>query len=189
MNRYSSISGGQMNNKEELKLYIPQLEELGYYKSQLSDPLTMSYNAPWFPPDGCIDFPREEWDAWYSQWIGQEPKRFFAYLQKVSDGSFIGYVNFHYNPTDDYRDMGILISASERAKGYSKRGLKLLLDRAFLDNQVRLLHNSFEKTRSAAYKTHKSLGFIEVEKYDEYFHLFLSREDYLEFLGSSNEKI
>ena len=168
-----------MNNKEELKLYVPQLEELGFYKSLLSDPKTMSYNAPWFPPDGCIDFPREEWEGWYSQWITQEPMRFYAYLQKVSDGTFIGDVNFHFNSTDDWWDMGILIMASERGKGYSKQGLKLLLDRAFIDNEVKLLHNSFGKTRYAAYKLHKSLGFIEDEKDDEYFHLFLSREEYL----------
>lgn len=49
-----------MKNKDELKLYIPKVEELEFYKYLLSDPDTMSYNAPWYPPDGCIDFPREK---------------------------------------------------------------------------------------------------------------------------------
>ncbi len=177
-----------MDNKEKLKLYIPQLEELSFYKSLLSDPETMSYNAPWFPPDGCIDFPREVWEKWHSQWIGQEPNHFYAYLQKASDGSFIGDVNFHYSSSDDWWDMGILILASERGKGYSKQGLKLLLDRAFINGEVKLLHNTFEKTRDAAYKVHKSLGFKEIEQGDNYFHLFLSREDYLDRLDNSKDK-
>ncbi|MDO5755398.1 MAG: hypothetical protein Q4P28_04115 [Tissierellia bacterium] len=43
-----------MNKKEEIKLYIPRLEELDFYQFLLGDPETMSYNAAWFPPDGCI---------------------------------------------------------------------------------------------------------------------------------------
>ena len=95
----------RIDNKEELKLYIPKLEELDFYKSLLSDLETMSYNAPWFPPEGCIDFPREKWEDWYSQWIHQEPKSFYAYLQKVSEGAYIGDVNFHYNPSDGWWDI------------------------------------------------------------------------------------
>lgn len=168
-----------MNNKENLKLYIPKLEELDFYQSLLSDPDTMSYNAPWFPPDGCIKFPREKWRSWYEQWINQEPNRFYAYLQRTSDGAFIGDVNFHYSKSDDWWDMGIVILARERGKGYSKQGLKLLLDRAFRNNDIPLLHNSFESTRDAAYHIHKSLGFKENHTEDNIVHLILKKEDYL----------
>lgn len=174
----------KMNNKDDLKLYIPKLEELDFYQSLLADPETMSYNAPWFPPDGCIDFPKKLWEDWHKNWIDQEPDRFYAYLQRTSDGAFIGDVNFHYNKSDDWWDMGIVILASERGKGYGKKGLKLLLDRAFKVSKVHTLHNSFDKTRNAAYRAHKSVGFNEIEKEDGYFHLIITREDYLNLSDS-----
>ncbi|WP_459130168.1 GNAT family N-acetyltransferase [Guggenheimella bovis] len=169
-----------MNNKEELTLYVPRLDELWFYQKLLSDPDTMSYNAKWFPPDGCIEFPEEEWECFHKGWVvNQEPKRFYAYIQRMSDGAFVGDVNFHYTKENNWWDMGILILASERGKGYSKGGLKLLLERAFVHSEVKLLHNYFEKTREVAYKIHKDLGFKEVDQGDECYHLFLSREDYL----------
>ena len=36
----------------DLRLYIPREEDGWFYVKILSDPATMSYNAPWFPPDG-----------------------------------------------------------------------------------------------------------------------------------------
>lgn len=167
-----------MKKKEELKLHIPKFEELDFYQSLLSDPATMSYNAPWFPPKGCIEFPKEKWDQWYQQWINQEPYRFYAYLQRTKDKAFVGYVNFHYSKVDDWWDMGIVILARERGKGYSKQGLTLLLQRAFEVSEVYLLHNSFENTREAAYHIHKVYGFKEGDFEDGIINLFLSKEDY-----------
>lgn len=102
-----------MNNEEKIKLYIPKLEELDFYQFLLSDPDTMSYNAPWCPPDGCIEFSRKNWKQWYEQWINQEPNRFYAYLQRISDNTFIGDVNFHYSQSDNWWDIGIVILARE----------------------------------------------------------------------------
>ncbi|MGI6782569.1 MAG: GNAT family N-acetyltransferase [Acholeplasmataceae bacterium] len=168
-----------MKKTEELRLYIPKFEELDFYQSLLSDPDTMFYNAPWFPPNGCVEFPREKWEKWYENWINQEPNRFYAYLQRTSDNAFVGDVNFHYNKIDDWWDMGIVILAKERGKGYSKQGLKLLLERAFEVNGISLLHNSFEVTREAAYHIHKMYGFKEGNLEDGIIHLFLSKEEYL----------
>ena len=37
---------------DELQLYIPRSDDGWFYVKMMSDPETMSYNAPWFPPDG-----------------------------------------------------------------------------------------------------------------------------------------
>lgn len=163
----------------ELRLYIPRPEDGGFYVKMLSDPDTMAYNAPWFPPDGCIPDAESDWENFQVCFIGNEPKRFYAYLQRVSDGAFVGDVNYHYNPDEDWYDMGVVIYAPERGKGYGKQGLRLLLDRAFNVNGISRLHNEFETTRDAAYKVHKAVGFREVGRKNDILYLELTREQYL----------
>ena len=167
-----------MKDGERLRLQIPRREELWFYQQLLADPETMAYNAPWFPPDGCIDFPESDWAAWHSQWIGQEPERFYAYLRRESDGAFVGNVNYHYVPEEDWWDLGILIYAPERGKGYGKQGLALLAERAFRVGGVSRLHNVFEETRSAAFRIHRAVGFRETGREDGCIHLLLTHEDY-----------
>lgn len=165
-----------MNDK--LTLYLPSCGELRFYQQMLSDPATMAYNAPWFPPDGCIDFPESEWQAWHEQWIGHAPERFFAYLRRESDGAFVGDVNYHHTPEKNWWDMGILIYAPERGKGYGKQGMALLLERAFSVDGVTRLHNDFETARNAAYYIHKALGFREIGREGDAVHLLLTKEEY-----------
>ena len=160
----------------DLQLYIPKPEDGWFYVKMMSDPATMAYNAPWFPPDGCIPNPEAEWIDLQANWIGQEPKRFYAYLQRSSDGAFVGDVNYHYNPERDWWDMGVLIYAPERGKGYGRQGLRLLIDRAFSDG-VKRLHNDFETERDAAYHIHKSVGFREVGRENGIVQLELTREE------------
>ena len=162
----------------ELQLHIPTPEEAWFYIKLLSDPATMSYNAPWFPPDGCIPFTEADWAEWYPDWIGREPERFYAYLQRKSDGAFVGGVNFQHNPERDWWDMGILLYAPERGKGYGTQGLRLLLDRAFRVNGISRLHNDVETTRDAAYHIHKAVGFRDAGKEDGIIHLLLTKEEY-----------
>ena len=164
---------------QKLQLYIPRPEDGWFYAKMMSDPETMAYNAPWFPPDGCIPDPESEWKVLQADWTGQEQVRFYAFLQRVSDGSFVGDVNYHYNAERDWFDMGIVIYAPERGKGYGKQGLRLLLDRAFRVNGISCLHNDFETTRGAAYQIHKAVGFREVGTEDGIVHLELTREEYL----------
>ena len=160
---------------DELRLYIPHPEDGWFYVKMLTDPVTMAYNAPWFPPDGCIPNAAEEWEDLCAGWIGRAPERFYAYLQRISDGAFVGDVNYHQNG----QGMGIVIYAPERGKGYGKAGLRLLLDRAFRVDGVPALRNDFETDRDAAYAIHRALGFRDAGTTDGVLHLVLTREDYL----------
>ncbi len=164
----------------DLQFYIPRLADGWFYVKMMRDPATMAYNAPWFPPDGCIPAPEDEWRRLWASWIGKTPERFYAFLQRKGDGAFVGDVNYHYNPKRDWYDMGIVIYAPERGKGYGKQGLHLLLDRAFQVDGISLLHNDFEPTREAAYHIHKAAGFREKGMVDGILQLELTREDYLE---------
>jgi len=85
----------------------------------------------------------------------------------------------HYNPEHDWYDMGIVIYAPERGKGYGKQGLRLLLDRAFRTNGISKLCNEFETSRGAAYAIHKAVGFKEAEAKDGMIRLEMKKEDYL----------
>lgn len=163
---------------DELTLYIPRRSDGWFYVKMLSDPATMAYNAPWFPPDGCIPNAAEEWKALIGGWIGQEPARFYAFLKRESDGVFVGDVNFHYDPARDWWDMGIVIYAPERGKGYGKQGLKLLCERAFRVAGIACLHNEFETTRDAAYAIHRAAGFREIGTENRCVQLLLTKEDY-----------
>ena len=135
---------------DELQLYIPRSDDGWFYVKMMSDPETMAYNAPWFPPDGCIPDPDSGWVELQKSWIGKAPERFYAFLQRKTDGAFVGDVNYHHNPKQSWCDMGIVIFAPERGKGYGKQGLRLLLDRAFKVDGVSCLHNDFEDARIAA---------------------------------------
>ena len=163
----------------ELQLYIPRPEDGWFYVKMMSDPKTMAYNAPWFPPDGCIPEPEAEWLDLQADWIGKAPERFYAFLQRKRDGAFVGDVNYHRSPERDRHDMGIVIYAPERGKGYGRQGLLLLLERAFRADGVPRLHNDFEPTRKAAYHIHKAAGFRDAGIVDGILQLELTQDEYL----------
>ncbi len=165
--------------QNDLALYVPQPQDGWFYVKMMSDPATMAYNAPWFPPDGCIPAPEAEWQRLQTSWIGKEPERFYAFLRRKSDGAFVGDVNYHYDPKHDRHEMGIVIYAPERGKGYGKEGLRLLLERAFQADGIPLLHNDFEPTRKAACSIHKAAGFRHTGTVDGILQLELTREEYL----------
>ena len=164
---------------QELRLVIPRPEDGWFYVRMMSDPATMAYNAPWFPPDGCIPHPEKEWERLQAEWIGQEPERFYAFLQRISDNAFVGDVNYHRSSEGEGWDMGIVIYAPERGKGYGKQGLRLLLDRTFRIDGIASLRNDFETTRDAAYTIHRAVGFRETGREEGLIHLELTREEYL----------
>ena len=166
----------------ELQLYIPRFEDGWFYIKMLTDPATMAYNAPWFPPDGCIPDAESDWANLQANWINKAPERFYAFLQRGSDGAFVGDVNYHGDPAGARCDMGIVIFAPERGKGYGKQGLRLLLERAFREDGVSLLQNTFETARGAAYGIHKAVGFREVGTEDGMIKLELTRAEYLSFV-------
>lgn len=161
----------------DLRLYIPREADGWFYVKMLSDPATMSYNIPWFPPDGCIPNPQEKWAKIQKYWITKTPERFYAYLQRKSDGAFVGDVNYHRSAQDRW-DIGIVIYAPERGRGYGKQGLRLLADRAFRVNVILSLHNEFETDRDVAYRIHKAVGFRDVGTTHSILHLELTQEDF-----------
>ncbi len=171
---------------EQFELYIPKLEDLWFYQKMMSDPETMSYNAGWdvdydgyHKDTGCIDYPDEVLPDWHENWVGQEPERFYAYIQRCSDGAWIGDVNFHYTSEKDWWDMGIVIYAPYRGKGYAVPALRLLLERAFHVCGISRLHNDFETGRDAAWAIHRKVGFKEMSVKDGFLHLILTKENYL----------
>ena len=168
---------------DELRLHVPRAEDGWFYVKMMSDPATMAYNAPWFPPDGCIPGAEEEWQDIVSDWVGQESVRFYALLQRAADGAFVGDVNYHYDPERGRYDMGVVIYAPERGRGYAKQGLKLLLHRAFAVNSVPRLDNEFETSRGAAYRAHKAVGFRDIGTDNGMYRLALTREQYLSDLA------
>ena len=85
------------NTCDVLGIYIPKPEDGWFYVKMMTDPATMAYNAPWFPPDGCIPEPEKEWEVLQTEWPGKEPQRFYAFLRRVSDGAFVGDINYHFN--------------------------------------------------------------------------------------------
>ena len=165
--------------EKDLQLYVPYPEDGWFYVKMMSDPATMAYNAPWFPPDGCIPDPASEWKELQASWIGRSPTRFYAFLRRRSDGAFVGDVNYHRNAERDWWDMGVVIYAPERGKGYGKQGLRLLAEQAFRIDGISRLRNDFETTRGAACHIHKAVGFRELGTEDGMVRLELTREGYL----------
>lgn len=175
---------------DRLELHIPTVEELWFYQKMMADPDTMSYNANWevsYPgyhrETGCIDFPETRWRDWHRFWVGQEPKRFYAYIQRSRDKAWIGDVNFHDTPDQDWWDMGIVIYSPYRGQGYAVPALGLMLEHAFCDCGITRIHNSFEAARTAAWKTHLAAGFRETEGGDGFRHMMITREEYLRMTG------
>lgn len=90
---------------ERLYLYIPSFDDLWYRQRIMSDPDTMSYNKGYDlhiegydKTTGCIEFPECKWNSWYNKFIGRAPERYYAYIVRKEDNSFIGEVCAHKNP-------------------------------------------------------------------------------------------
>lgn len=167
-----------------IRLHIPTFEELWYRQKLLRDADTMSYNKGYdldtenyCKETGCIDFPKADWAGWYRYFIGQEPNRYYAYI--VENGVFIGEVNIHKNEAMHWYDMGIVIEAKYRGKGYAVPALKLLLRQAFEGFGAQAVHNDFEETRLSAIKTHLSAGFREYKRENGIIELLITKELYM----------
>jgi len=150
----------------------------------MSDPDTMDYNRGYdldFPgydrETGCIPFPEEDWREWYDFFVGQEPQRFYAYVCR-EDGGFIGEVNLHRNEGAPWYEMGVLLEARHRSRGYSLEALELLLRHAFEGLGADAVHNDFEETRQAALKVHLNAGFQVLRRQGGIVEVLITREDY-----------
>ena len=152
---------------KNLSLYIPKLEDYSYEAKLQSDPKTMSYNAGYDVSyygyhynTGCIDFPKDKWKDTYEKRINEN--KFFAYIRDNDIKEYVGYVNYHYNKDEDKYYCGILIESKYRGKGYSKEGLKLLLEEA-RKNNINELYDNFEIDKDNTLKVFESVGFKVVE--------------------------
>lgn len=152
-----------------LELYIPKLGDMWFVRQMQEDPATMAYNAGWdvsyegyHTDTGCIDLPESEWGETHARLVGHEPESFYAFVREKASGSFVGEVNFHYTPEEEWWDMGVLIHAPFRGLGYGHQALELLLQKAFVDCGISRLHNDFETTRDAGMAIHLAAGFRKV---------------------------
>lgn len=170
-----------------IELHIPNLSELDFRQRLLSDPESMSYNKgceldmPTYHNDtGCIDFPREDWDGWYARWVGNEPERFYAYLKDTESGEFVGEVSLYETDGPGVYEMGIVLHSSQRGKGYSREGIRLLLGHAFGELGAKEVTNCFEPTREAALKIHKAAGFRVVREENDLSYLSIKSNSFKE---------
>ena len=176
-------------NADRLCLHTPAFDELWYRQRMMSDPATMSYNAGYdlgfdgyHNDTGCIDFPEERWQSWYVRFIGREPEKFYAYIVRKEDGVFIGEVVLRQEGEPGRYEMGVVIEACHRGKGYSAEALHMLMDIAFNRLGARKVCNDFERSRAAALKLHLNVGF-EIAGEDNCVHLELGRDRYLKSFG------
>ena len=89
-------------------------------------------------------------------------------------------MNFHYTPEKDWWDMGIVIYAPFRGKGYAVPALELMLDHAFRVCGISRIHNDFELARNeiAAWETHRRAGFRELGVENGFLQMMITREDW-----------
>lgn len=146
-------------------------EFMPFRQALMNDPETMSYNAPWAPPNGCIDFPESEWDAWLEVQQSNFPECGCFYLLN-DDGKPVGEVSWHGYGIGIH----VLIHADERGKGYGREGLHLLAEEAFRYPEISELMNAFEPARAAALKIHLQEGFVPLREENGVLHLRLTRE-------------
>ncbi|MDE6107925.1 MAG: GNAT family N-acetyltransferase [Oscillospiraceae bacterium] len=180
--------------RESLELYIPKIEDMAFRREMMETPTTMAYNAGWnvsysgyHPDTGCIDFPRSEWAVTHARLTGNMPHSFYAYLRERSSGAFMGEVNFQASSDGPWAEIGVVLHAPYKGRGYGRAALELLVETAFVDCGVPALRNTFEPERSAALAIHRAVGFREVGcgsmnrfgKSQELLVLELTREDYL----------
>lgn len=150
-----------------LILYNPNIKDYWYEKKLEEDPATMSYNAGYDVSyfgynynTGTIQFPKEKWEETYNNRIKEN--KFFCYLKDTITNEFVGYVNYQFNKSENRYECGILIENSKRRKGYSKEGLKLLIEVA-RKNNIEELYDNFEKDRTGI-KIFTDLGFRIIEE-------------------------
>ena len=174
---------------KKLYLHVPSIDELWYRQQLLNDPDTMSYNRNYdldiegyHKDTGCLDFPKEDWQAWYQYFVCGEPMRFYAYIVRSEDEAFIGEVNLHKVQSHDWYEMGIVLEHKHRGNGYAEEALNLLLKHAFENLNADAVHNEFEDTRYAAVKTHLFAGFTQHRDKNGFSRFTITKEQYFSSL-------
>jgi RimJ/RimL family protein N-acetyltransferase len=147
----------------KISLYTPKLDELWFRKEFMSDPDTMSYNNAW---GGTIPFPKEDWEAWYNNWVvADDDKHFYRYI-KNANGEFVGEVAYHIKGERKMCMADVIIESKYRGKGYGKAALLLLCEQA-RENGVDCIYDNIAIDNSAV-KLFQDVGFIEEYKTEEF---------------------
>ena len=111
-----------------ITLHKPELKDLEYRQLLLADKDTMLYNQKW---GGTIDFPKENWEAWYKRWVSSDDsERYYRYFYSEDTQSFVGEVSYHYDTQYQAYIVSIIVEAKYRGAGYGKEGLLLLIEAA-----------------------------------------------------------
>ena len=111
-----------------LEVVKPELEDLWFRESMMSDRETMSYNDAW---GGTIPFPKEDWDEWYTFWVrnsGQE--RYYRYLKDDANKVFVGEISYHFDKLRNIYLCDVIIKAEFRRRGFGTQGIQLLCEAA-----------------------------------------------------------
>lgn len=148
-----------------INLIVPTVANLYYRKNWLMDKDTMNYNAGldldikgYNREDGTITMSDDDMLVWYNKWINKEPDRYYGYVYCTGIDEPIGEV--YYYPVDDTYNVGILIQAKYREKGYAHEALLELLKIAFDKNKIPELVDMIPLDRIEAIKLFKKTGFI-----------------------------
>ncbi len=144
-----------------LELIKPELEEMYFRESLMTDEETMSYNAKW---GGTIPFPKDIWNSWYDAWVRNPGKdRFYRYLQN-EEKEYVGEIAYHYDEPRDIYICDVIVLAKYRNRGYGSEGIKLLCQAAKA-NGISILHDDIAAD-NPSYKLFLKNGF-EIEYRNE----------------------
>ena len=131
-----------------LKVVKPELEDLWFRESMMTDIETMSYNDAW---GGTIPFPKEDWEEWYTLWVrnsGQE--RYYRYLKDDANKVFVGEISYHFDKLRNIYLCDVIIKAEFRRQGFGTQGIQLLCEAAKA-NGVEALYDNIAADNPSAH--------------------------------------
>ena len=148
-----------------LKLVVPNKEDLWFKKEMKEDPATMDYNAGYdlnFAGynriDGTIQTDLSELkNVWAKKWIGNEPINYYYYIK--NDNTFIGEIYAKFDKEKNFYEIGIVIKGEHRGKEYATPAIKLLCEKLKM-NGVKKLYHKLPASRKSAIKADINNGFV-----------------------------
>ena len=155
---------------KRLYLSVPTNEDIWIKKDLNEDPATMDYNAGYNVSfsgfnynDGTIKTDLKDLkENWLPKWIDNEQNRYFAYIRRIEDDEYIGYVFFKDN-TENGHEIGVLIRGKYRGNGYATEAVGLLCKKADELGVAKLFHQ-IPDNRKAAIKADINNGFVVVKE-------------------------
>jgi len=162
-----SKTGGieRMRNMNEVKLHIPNGDELEYRRFLIADEETMTYNIGYGDNGGgTYHHTPEQALKWLEYWNSEG--NFYAYVARASDDVFVGEVSIHFPADYGYPKekgvgwIGVVIEGKQRRKGYGEAALRLLVEYAFNTLHLRRLLDDIPADRNeGALRVFDRVGF------------------------------